>query len=389
MGWHSVEAVDDAVEVTRRFLFPVSLVRWAKLALLVLLMGGGANTGVSVPVAPDARIGGVSGFSGARGAGTETEPGVPVLDAVVSDLLAGTPGDRLIVAVAVVAVVAVVGVVVLSVASLSLRLVFYDALRTNEVRLWRPFLGRLRQAAGLFAASAALWSLAAGPIALAVLVAVAAETPIGWEPGDSFAAAVGSLSIGPAVAAGLLGGAVVLFATLALRLTYEFVIPAMVVGGTGVIAGWRRVWRAVSGAWMEIVVYLAVHFFVGVGAAIVEGVALVIAGSAVAGVAGVALLLAAVPLGGLGALVGTTAGIAVVAVVAVVAAVTLVALTLPVSVVTRSYLIAYEVATIGGIESDLRLLHPDIDPASTEDTPGSAGDDPASADSDPGSTGRD
>ena len=56
MGWHSVDAVDDAVEVTRRFLFPFGLVRWAKLALLVLLMGGGANAGVSVPTAPDAGI---------------------------------------------------------------------------------------------------------------------------------------------------------------------------------------------------------------------------------------------------------------------------------------------------------------------------------------------
>jgi len=295
------------------------------------------------------------------------------------------PGDRLIAALAIVAVVCVVA---LSVASLSLRLVFYDALRTNEVRLWRPFLGRLRQAVGLFVASAVLWSLAAGPIALAVLVATAAEAPIGWGPIDSLAA-VGSLSVGPAVVLGVVGGAVVLLATLALRLTYEFVVPAMVVEDGGVLAGWRRVWRAVSGEWAELVVYLAVHFFVGVGIAIVDGIALVIAGSAVVIVAGSALLLAAVPLGGLGALASTTAGIATVAIVAVVAVATLVGLTLPVSVVTRSYLIAYEVATIGGIEPDLWLLHPDIDSTSTGDDPTSTGNDPASTGDDPTSTGDD
>jgi len=61
------------------------------------------------------------------------------------------PTDRLIVAVAVAVVVAAV---TFSVVSLSLRLVFYDALRTNEIRLWKPFLGRLRrQAIGLFVAS--------------------------------------------------------------------------------------------------------------------------------------------------------------------------------------------------------------------------------------------
>ncbi|ELZ43088.1 hypothetical protein C471_01484 [Halorubrum saccharovorum DSM 1137] len=368
MGWHAVEAVDDAVETTRRFLFPFSVVRWAKLAFLVFLMGGSANAGVSGPAAPDALIGGISGSYGSWVAGTE--PGVAAFENAVSNFLAEMPSDWLIAAVG---VVAVLGLVAFSVVSLSLRLVFYHALRTNEVRLWRPFLGRLRQATGLFVASAALWSLAAGPIAVAVLGAAAAETPIGRGPLDSFAATVGSLSIGPAVAAGLLGSAVVLLATLALRLTYEFVAPTMVFEETGVLAGWRRVWRAVSGEWADLVVYLAVHFFVAVGIAVVEGIALVIAGSAVVVVAGSALLIAAVPLGGLGALTSTAVGIATVAIVAAVAVATLVVLTLPVSVVTRSYLIAYEVATIGGIDPDLRLLHPDIDPDSTGDAPASAG----------------
>jgi hypothetical protein len=363
MGWHSVEAVDDAVEAARRFLFPFSLVRWAKLALLVLLTGGGANVGVSVPAAPDARVGGISGFSDGWRARTETRGGVAELDAVVSNLLAGAPPDRVILAGA---VAAVVGVVALAVVSLSLRLVFYDALRTNEVRLWRPFLERLRQAAGLFVASAALWLLAAGPLALAVLVAAAAETPIGWGPFDSFATAMGSLSPGPAIAVGLLGGVLVLLATLALRLTYEFVVPAMVVEETGVIAGWRRVWRAVSGEWAELLGYIAVHFFVRLGTAIVEGIAFVIAGSAIAVGAGSALLLAAVPLGGLSALTGTIVGTVTVAIVVIVALAMLVALTLPVSVVTRSYLVAYEVSTLGGIDSGLALLHRDLDPASAE-----------------------
>ncbi|WP_200531837.1 hypothetical protein [Halorubrum sp. LN27] len=360
MGWHAVDAVDDAVEATRRFLFPFNAVRWAKLALLVLLMGGGANAGVSVPTSPDARIGGVSGVAGELGTGTRTD--AATLGNALSDLFAGASGDWLIVAAAVAAVVVVIG---LSVASLSLRLVFYDALRTNEVRLWRPFLGRLRQAVGLFAASVALSAVATVPIALAVLAAVAAETPTGWGPIDSFAATAGSLPIGLAIAAGLVGSALVLLATLALRLTFEFVVPAMVLEDRGVIAGWRRVRQAIAGEWAELGAYLAVHFFVGVGIAVVSGTAFVIAGSAVVAVAGSALLLAAVPLGGLGALASTTAGIAAVAVVVTVAVATLVAVTLPVSVVTRSYLIAYEVATLGGIDPGLTLLHPDLDPDST------------------------
>lgn len=349
MSWHAVDAVDDAVEATRRFLFPFSLVRWAKLAFLVLLMGGSANAGVSIPAAPDARIAGFAGVSEVWESDTGAMTPSEAVDAVVSDLVPGMPADRLIVAVAIATVVAAVA---FSVVSLSLRLVFYDALRTNEVRLWRPFLGHLRQAAGLFVASAALWSIAVGPIALAALVGVAAEAPLGWEPIDSLAAAVGSLSLGPAIVVGLLGSAVVLFATLALRLTYEFVVPAMIVEDIGVLAGWRRTWDAVSGEWPQVLVYLAVHFFVRLGTAIVEGIAFVIAGSAVAGIAGIALLLAAVLLGGLGALVSTTAGTVTVVLVVLVAVVTLLAVTLPISLVTRSYLISYEVATLAGLIRD-------------------------------------
>ncbi|WP_435093629.1 DUF7544 domain-containing protein [Halorubrum sp. N11] len=361
MGWHAVEAVDDAVDATRRFLFPFHLVRWAKLAFLVLLMGSGANAGVSVPAAPDARLGGMSGFTSDLGTGTETEAGAAELDAVVSDILAGMPSDWQIVAVAAVTVVAVIG---LSVVSLSLRLVFYDALRTNEVRLWRPFFGRLRQAVGLFVASVVLWSVAAGPIALAVIVAVAFETPTGWEPIDSLAATVGSLSIGPAIGVGLLVSVVILGATLALRFTYEFVVPAMVITESGVIAGWRRSWRAVSGEWPELAVYIVVHFFVGLGTAFLEGVALTIASVTIVAVAGSALLLAAVLFGGLSALVSTTAGIVSVLIVVLLAIAALVVLTLPVSVVTRSYMIAYEVATLAAFDPELRLLDPDIDPNS-------------------------
>ena len=121
MSWHAVDAVDDAVEATRRFLFPFSLVRWAKLAFLVLLMGGSANAGVSIPAAPDARIAGFAGVSEVWESDTGAMTPSEAVDAVVSDLVPGMPADRLIVAVAIATVVAAVA---FSVVSLSLRLVF-------------------------------------------------------------------------------------------------------------------------------------------------------------------------------------------------------------------------------------------------------------------------
>lgn len=346
MSWHAVDAVDDAVEATRRFLFPFSLVRWAKLALLVLLMGGGVSTNVSIPPIPEGSIS-VPGASDPSVIGGIDGAGVvdgPILTAIIAGIL--------------------LVVVALSVASLSLRLVFYDALRTNDVRLWRPFVARLRQAAGLFAASVALSLGFAIPAAIAVIAPVLTSSSTGWERLDSAVMTVASLPTEAVVVLGVLVALFGLTALLALRLTLEFVVPTMIVEDVGVIAGWRRLWRSLRGRFVDIIVYLLVHFVIGIGISIAEGLVIVFVGSVVVVVAGLVLLIASVPLGGISAILGTTAGIVVLGVVLLGAMVTVLILFLPVRVLTRSYLITYEVSTLAGIDRSLTLLHPDLDPSS-------------------------
>lgn len=365
MSWHAVGALDHAVDATRRFLFPFSLVRWAKLSLLVLLMGGGgAGVNASVSAVSDA------GMTPPQG----IDPGFGTVDGrlMIPAELAEVVDPRVL---AVVAVGIVLLVAAISVASLSLRLVFYDALRTNEVRIWRPFLGRLRQSLGLFLFTAVLSTAAATPVALVVLVAVAADTPIGWAPVDSFATTLASLSVGSAVALSVLGAVFVAVATLALRFTYEFVVPTMIVEGTGVIGGWRRFWTTLRAEWTELLIYLLVHVVVSLGLSVVEGLAAVFVFALVATVAGLALLLVAVALGGLGALVGTTAGVSALAFVALAGIAVLVVLVLPVQVVTRSYRVAYEVSTLGGIDPALALLHADLDSGFDSDSGSDSGSD--------------
>jgi len=376
MSWHAVDALDDAVDATRRFLFPFGLVRWAKLALLVLLMGGGGGASASVSLASDAGVispeeTGLSPGLGPRlGPGLGPESGGVGPSSLPSDAVAEAVDPGVLAAVAGAVVLLIVAV---SVASLSLRLVFYDALRTNRVRIWRPFLARLRQSAGLFLFTAVLSTAAAAPVALGVFVAVVAVAPVavdapvaagaptGWAPLDSLAGTLGSLSGGPLVALGLAGAALVAVAALALRFTYEFVVPTMVVRGTGVLGGWRRFWTALRAEWTEVLVYLGVHVVVGLGLSVVEGVAFAFALALVAALGGIALLLVAAALGGLGALLGTTAGAAALVLVALAGIAVLLVLVLPVQVITRSYRIAYEVSTLGGLDRDLALLHPDLD----------------------------
>ena len=357
MSWSAVDAVDDAVEATRRFLFPFSFVRWAKLALLVLLMGGGVRTNVSVPFFPNPGFTTGPGGPGGSGGGPTEGPGDPFfgpngfggeagLEAVDTNLVIG----------AAVAVLAVA--IAFSIVSLSLRLVFYDAIRTNEVRLWRPFVGRLRQALGLFVFSTLL-SLG---MAIPVVVAVLTEADVGWGPADALGSAVASLptwAIGLSVAFAVLLAIVVL---LVLRFTYEFVVPVMVLRDEGVLAGWSRFWPTLRESWVEFLLYLVIHFFLGVGISVAESFLFLFVGGLVAVFAGVAVLITGGVLGGLPAVTGTTAGVAVLAVVVVVAVLALLILLLPVRIVTRTYLIAYEVSTLGGIDPDLALLDPEIDP---------------------------
>ena len=374
MSWHAVDAVDDAVDATRRFLFPFSLVRWTKLGFLVLLMGGGGGASANASVSAVSDAGVISpGETGSVSTGAD-------LGSAGIDPRSVTPGQLVETIDPGVLAVLAVGIVLLvaafSVVSLSLRLVFYDALRTNEVRIRQPFRSRLRQSLGLFLFTAVLSAGAMAPLALAVLVASAANAPIGVGPIDSVAGSIGSLATGPVIVLGFVGAAFVAIAALALRFTYEFVVPTIVVEETGVLGGWRRFWRTLRTGWTEFVVYLVVHVIVSVGLSVVEGIAAVLAFALVGTVAGLVLLAVAAALGGLGALVGTTAGTAALAVVVIVAVASLIGLVLPVRVVTSSYRIAYEVSTLGGIDGDLALLHRDLDPRVSESAESDAVDSP-------------
>ena len=345
MGWHAVDALDRAVDATRRFLFPFGAVRWAKLAVLALAMAGG---GIGVSYAGPSPVG-VS--AAGVGAWTEVAPSAagPVLPN--SERVVGLDG-ALLAAAAVGAALVLLGLVA---CSFAFRLAFYDALATTEAALWRPFRDRFRQALGLLAFSTSLALAAAIP---AVALVVAADPAALRVVGVS----VGGLSGSSTIATAALGGLAVfavgsaLFAAVGSRLTFEFVAPAMVARDVGVLAGWRVVWRSFRGSWSEVVAYLAVHAVVAAGVGIVQAVAVAFAGGVVAAVSLVALVFAAVPLGGIEVFLGTQVGTVVLATVLLCAVAAVAVLSLPVLLVTRTYLTAYEVSTLAGFDPDLAPL---------------------------------
>ncbi|QAU11747.1 hypothetical protein EKH57_02675 [Halorubrum sp. BOL3-1] len=343
MSWHAVDALDRAVDATRGFLFPFGAVRWVKLAFLVFVMAGG-TAGAS-------RVGASNIGVSAAGVGLWTEISPIRVERVVG------PGTEPVVGLDAAPLVAVaVGTVFVGVVlapwSVAFRLVFYDALATNDVALRRPLRDRFRQALALFAFATALGVVTAVPV---VAFVVALEPHAARVLGVP----VGGLSgLPPAATAALGGFGVAIGATGALggRLTFEFVAPAMVARDVGVIAGWQSVWRSLRGSGADVVAYLAVHAVVATGVGTLQVVAVTVAGGIVAAIALVALVFAAVPLGGLGALIGTTAGAVVLPTVLVCAVAAAAVLALPVRLVARTYLTAYEVSTLAGIDPELAPL---------------------------------
>lgn len=333
MTWHAVDAVDDAVGATRRFLFPFSVVRWTKLILLVLCMGAGVSTSVSVPPVPtvETETAGIADFTALAtevGVGTDVLIGLTVAMTVVTVLVA--------------------------VVSLTLRLVFYDALRTNDVRLRGPFKRRLRQAVGLFGFSLLVGLLLGGPFALAALAS------------ERGAVSFDALSTGALIGAAGVAVALVVVGLLIARLTYEFVVPVMVLRNDGVFAAWRRFWGTLRASWTDFLVYLLVHFFLALGISIAESVVVLFVGGIAVVLAALVLLVAAGAFGGMTALTGTTTGLAVILAVVILTLLALLVVLLPIRLLTRTYLIAYEVSTLGGIDANLALLASEIDPSVDE-----------------------
>ena len=373
MSWYAVESIDRAVYATRRFLFPFGAVRWAKLAFLALVMGGGGTAlsgagtspvGVSGAesyawVVPDSWA--ESAPATESGPLTETAPsGAESVPGAVERALAASAeriaglDAALLVGIAVGALIAVAA---LTACSIAFRLVFYDALATDEVALWRPFRDRFRQALGLFAFAAAVAVVTGLP---AVGCALALDPELQGVLGLTPDGVPGPASV-PTAVLGVLGvfvAATALVGAAASRLTFEFVAPTMVARDVGVLDGWRAVWAAIHGSWRDVVLYVVVHAVVAAGVGIVQAIAVAFVGGVVAVIALVALMLTALALGGVGALVGTTAGAVALAVVLACSLVAVVAATLPVRLVVRTYLTAYEVSTLAGIAPELTLLSP-------------------------------
>jgi hypothetical protein len=324
MALHALENVDEAFDVTREFLLPVSVGRWLKLAVVAFFVGAtsfpttGFNAGGSTDPDP------------APGGGGEFPVEVP---AVVSENLVA-------IAVGLVVAAVLLGLAFAVVAAI-MEFVLVESLRNGEVTLRRYWGRRWGQGLRLFGFRLAIGlpvvALFGGWLLVLVLPLILGGDPL--LPLGLFFLLI------PVVLLASIGY------WLVNTLTTVFVVPIMISEGTGVLAAWRRLWGSMRTATNQylgfVVLWLVLTFVAGLIAAF--------AGAALA-----ALVLLPLALVGvvtyLTVSFSSTVGIAILAILAVLAAVALVVAWALVQVPVLTYLRYYALLVLGDVEPEFDLV---------------------------------
>jgi hypothetical protein len=321
---HALDDIDDAFVATRTFLWPPDRTRWAKLALVVLFVGGpgvGLNAGqVNLPA----------------GGGPTPGPGDPAPPALPVD------AGRLLVAAGVVVVAAVLLVLAFAFVGSVMEFVLVEALRRESVRVRAYWGARWRQGARLFAFRLVVGLVGVGA---AVFLAGLVVLPVATGGGAGALGVVAALLLLPvfvvlAVLLGLVDG-----------FTTVFVVPVMVSLDCGVLDGWRRLWPTLTGQPGQYLVYAVVSVVLSVGGGLLVALA-----------AGVALVVLLVPFGLLAALgVGLLAvfeplGVGVLGLTVVVGGLVALAVLALAQVPVVTYLRYYALFVLGDVDPELDLV---------------------------------
>jgi hypothetical protein len=325
MTLYALDAIDDALDATRTFLWPFDRGRWARLALLMLFVGGvGGFNPVQVP-------------GGSTGGGVDAPPasdGAGGLETVPS-----IGGPEIAIIAAIFGAVLLFGLGFLFVGSV-MEFVFVDSLRKEAVTIRRYWSEHWRRGLRLFG-----FRLVLGIVSFVLVggVLVAAFAPLVFGNGGlSFGLLLAAIPVFVVVtiASGLVNG----FTTM-------FVVPVMLGETTGVLSAWRRFWPTVTGQWKQYVAYAVMGFVLQLVGSILAGIATVV------GAVVIAIPFGLVALAGAALLtVVEAAGWAVIIVAALLFGLALVALVLVVSVPVQTFLRYYALLVLGDTNEAFDLI---------------------------------
>lgn len=314
MTLYALDDIEDAIDATRAFLWPLDRGRWLRLAVVVFFAGGAGGfnpfqfTGSGTPTTPD----------------TPTTPpsGAPNLPSL------GTPEVAIIAAIAALLLFVFLGF--LLVGSV-MEFVFVRSLREEAVTVRRYWRDHWRQGVRLFGFRLALTVATVGLVG-GVLVAVFAPVVLGGR-----VAALGLLVVAipvlvlVALVSGLLNG----FTTM-------FVVPVMLLEERGVVASWRRFWPTLRSEWKQYLAYLFMSVVLNLAGGILTALATLVA----ALVVGIPLALVGL-LGGALLTVASVAGWVVIGIAVVLFVLAMVVLTLLIAVPVQTFLRYYGLLVLG------------------------------------------
>ncbi|WP_181687395.1 DUF7544 domain-containing protein [Halorhabdus salina] len=285
MALAAIERIDDAVDMTRSFLTPVTAGRWGRLAVIAALLLGGTGGG-------GAAVSSVSNVPATAGSVPDEE--FPELAVEFPELSA----TAVAVVIGAIAAVVLVGLIVGAVGAI-MEFVFVESLSTNEIHVRRYTRRYAGKGLRLFVFRLVL-ALATAIVLGGATLLLFGDVFAGLLAGEIVVPSGGRLLVGALVLVPL-GIAVGIVVALANGFTTEFVVPIMRREDRGLLDAWRRFWPTLVGQWKQYGTYVVVAF----GLHIVTE----IAGSIVIGIAAIALAIpfaiVAVPVG-LGVVQGGT-----------------------------------------------------------------------------------
>jgi hypothetical protein len=258
MSWYAIDAVEDALTATRRFLLPFEWGTWLRLAIVAFFLGG---VGTPPNTFNYTFSGDDMGF---------VQPDISL------------PSDQIFAAIIAIAVIVFLIGLIFALIGAVMQFVLVDAVVDREVHVRRFFSERLDKGLRLFGFQLVFGLLILGLVALFI-------GPIVLTGG------------GPALALILFAIPVFLLVGLLIalifRLTTDFVVPVMIVRDEGILAAWRTTWPTIRSNLGQVAIYIAMRWVLGIAIGI--GVGLIV------GIVGLALgIIVLLPLGLIGFAIG-------------------------------------------------------------------------------------
>lgn len=273
MSWYVIDAVDRAYRRTKTCLLePFDFWKWMKLAIIVMLIGGGG-----------------SNFNG--GGNSYSSDGIDFSDSGASDSFIGEFGrfidefstDPHLGLIIGILVLLFLLILFFSYVSSVMEFVLVDSLVSNDVRFWEYSRRYMRKGLGLF-----VFRILVGIILLLIIVAMALPfvLPLIGSSGENFTDNIAItivslifLLIGILLVVAIIGGIIGSLLNLS--------IPVAIYSGTGIFRAFSNVFSQFRKDWQQIVVYWIGRFILG----LIVGIAILVFLMLVIVVAGIFVLL--------------------------------------------------------------------------------------------------